>query len=378
MNTSTFCSALWTHQTIDGAGRIKPCCRFLEEQRPKEHNLTFHSIEEIFNSDFQNQLREKALKGEKIEGCKRCYEEEDNQKKSLRNRLNDFYKIKDDISSIINHKIEYLEIGLSNHCNLMCRMCDSRYSHKLYDDEKEYNQLPFSPAKFINVSPDHIYPHLKDLKFIKFTGGEPLIIKEYHDILKKAIDLGYSKNISINFTTNCTIRPREDLLNLWREFKKVELIISFDSINKEENEYQRFQTDQEKVIKNIENFKFLKDQLNISFVARPTVSIFTVYHLPETLEWLHELDYPLNPIHLTHPTFLSITVLPEKQKSIIFNKYKNYKFKNETIKNFCDYILNYMSSEDNSHLIEKFKSHTQFLDLKRNQLFNNTFSYYDF
>ena len=78
MVTKTFCSVLWNHQMIDGTGRVKPCCRFLEDFRPKNHTLDNYKIEEIFNSDFQNSLRERVLAGERLEGCRRCYEEEDN------------------------------------------------------------------------------------------------------------------------------------------------------------------------------------------------------------------------------------------------------------------------------------------------------------
>jgi molybdenum cofactor biosynthesis enzyme MoaA len=378
MGSKTFCSALWTHQTIDGIGRVKPCCRFIEDFRPKQHDLNFYTIEEIFNSDFQKSLRQKSLNGELIEGCRRCYEEENNNKTSLRMRLNDYYKIKDDIVSIDGAKLEYLEIGLSNHCNLKCRICDSRYSHKIYDDEVEYYKKSFSPTKFTNVSTEHIYSHLSQLKFIKFTGGEPLIMKECLDILQKAKDLGYSKNIKINFTTNCTVFPKDEIINLWREFDHVELILSLDSIVKEENEYQRYQTKQDIVLSNIEKFLDLRNHLNISMIARPTVSIFTAYHLPETLEWLNSKNLRLNPIHLTHPIHINLTVLPVDQKKIIEEKYKSFNYSSDIIKYYCDYILNYMYSEDNSHLVWKFKDHTNFLDKKRNQSFKDVYYYYSF
>ena len=78
---------------VDGTGRVKPCCRFLEDHRPKNHTLDNHSIQDIFDSDFQNDLRKRILAGERLEGCTRCYEEEDNNKKSLRMRLNEHPKV---------------------------------------------------------------------------------------------------------------------------------------------------------------------------------------------------------------------------------------------------------------------------------------------
>jgi MoaA/NifB/PqqE/SkfB family radical SAM enzyme len=33
--------------------------------------------------------------------------------------------------------IRWMELAISNDCNLACRMCDSRYAWKWFDDEKE-------------------------------------------------------------------------------------------------------------------------------------------------------------------------------------------------------------------------------------------------
>jgi hypothetical protein len=100
--------------------------------------------------------------------------------------------------------------------------------------------------------------------------------------------------------------------------------------------------------------------------------------LPETLEWLDDRNIMLNPTHLTFPLYLSLTVLPHSQKDIIKQKYHNYNYKNETIKNLCDYILTYMYSEDKSNILDKFKSHTAFWDKSRSQDFKTVYPYYTF
>ena len=104
---------------VDGTGRVKPCCRFLEDYRPKDHTLDNYSIQEIFDSDFQNDLRKRILAGERLEGCTRCYEEEDNNKKSLRMRLNEHPKVGAKTVDTENYKLEYLELSLSNDLSLI-------------------------------------------------------------------------------------------------------------------------------------------------------------------------------------------------------------------------------------------------------------------
>ena len=46
-------------------------------------------------------------------------------------------------------------------------------------------------------------------------------------------------------------------------------------------------------------------------IARPTITIYNAYHLPETLEWLDKKQIKINPTHLTYPEHLSLTVLPK-------------------------------------------------------------------
>lgn len=363
---------------IDGTGRVKPCCRFLEDFRPKDHTLDNYRIEEIFNSDFQNDLRKRVLAGERLEGCRRCYEEEDNNKKSLRMRLNEHPKVGTKNVDTENYKIEYLELSLSNDCNLMCRMCDSRYSHKLFEEEKEYHGKTFSKTKHTHANLESIYPHLKDMKYIKFTGGEPLIIKDHWKLLEYAVENDYAKNIRLNYSTNCTVWPKQKIVDIWKKFDHIELAVSLDSIVKEENEYQRHLTNHEQALANIEKYVEIADEVGMTVVARPTITIYNVYHLPETLEWLDQRHIMLNPTHLTYPLYLSVTVLPPAQKDIIRNKLSNYNYKNDNMKKLCDYIVTYMDSEDKSNLVDKFKSHTEFWDKSRSQNFATACPYYSF
>lgn len=376
--SKTFCSVLWNHQMVDGTGRVKPCCRFLDNYRPDEHTLDNNSIQNIFTSNFQNDLRERVLKGERLEGCKRCYEEEDNNKKSLRMRLNEHTKVGQKFVNTNDYKLEYLELSLSNDCNLMCRMCDSRYSFKLFDEELKFHGKTFSKTKRTKANLQSIYPHLKDMKYIKFTGGEPLIIPDHWTLLEHAVEKGYAKNIRLNYSTNCTVFPKQKIVDIWKEFDHVELAVSLDSIIKEENEYQRHLTNHEQALKNIEKYVEVKDTVGMTVLARPTITIFNAYHLPETLEWLDNLGVVCNPTHLTFPLYLSVTVLPKEEKQKIEMKYNSYNFKNEKNKDLCDYIITYMNSVDNSNLIPQFKDHTNFLDDSRNQSFKTACPYYDF
>ena len=380
MNNNTLCSLFWNHQIIDGTGRVKPCCRFSENDRPKENNLNTTTIDKIFYSEFMNELRRKSLAGEKIDGCKRCYEEQDGGKKSLRQRMNTHPSIGLKDVDFKKPKITNVELAISNDCNLMCRMCDSRFSYRLFDEEIAYRGESVNPVKKTKVDLNFVYDLLPDLKFIKFTGGEPLTIKAHWDLLEFAAKKNYAKNIRINYSTNCTVYPKKRIVDVWKEFKFIELAVSFDSIVSKENEYQRYPTKQSDVLLNLQKYIELRDSkiVNIEVIGRPTISILNLYHVPETIEYLEQFLPKVNPTHVTFPEYMSITVLPKHIKAMIKDKFDNYNYKTETNKINSAYLINYMMSQDNSHLLDNFMSHTNFLDKTRNQSFKETYPYYNF
>ena len=119
-------------------------------------------------------------------------------------------------------------------------------------------------------------------------------------------------------------------------------------------------TQQQEAITNIKRFIELQDEINLLVIARPTVTILNIYHLPETLEWLDQHNIRHNATHLTHPTHMSVTVLPSYTKQMILDKFENYDFKNENTRKSCQYITNYMNSVDNSNLLGGFGKYTNF------------------
>ena len=92
------------------------------------------------NNDVFNDIRQKMLNGEPVEGCVKCYQEEENKeslKPSMRLFLNQ--RFGSSINSNIDNKfqqIHYIEMSLDNICNLECRMCNSFFSTKLQKRDK--------------------------------------------------------------------------------------------------------------------------------------------------------------------------------------------------------------------------------------------------
>jgi organic radical activating enzyme len=374
--SKTFCSMAWNHQFIDPTGRIKPCCRFVETHRPKENNLVEKTLSEVFFGEWMNDVRSKMLAGEEVAGCMRCYQEEAAGKKSLRERYHENKELPiEELVDKENPNIRWIELAISNDCNLACRMCDSRYAWKWFKEEKElYGE---TQNKFERTKSDisNIYPFIKDLVHVKFTGGEPLITHDQWKLLDKLLDERDCSKIFLDYSTNCTIMPKDNWVEKWSKFKKVEFSLSFDSANPYESEYIRWPATYETTESVTKKFLELKKTHNFHVSLRSTISILNIWHFPESMQWWYDNDpgpyKSMNPTHLTFPENLCVTVLPEHIKKRITEKFNSYQktCKVEKINNSLEYIKNFMNSKDNSHLLPSLKFYLEGTDKFRGQDF---------
>lgn len=345
----SYCSILFNHRFVDAVGNVKPCCRFSDKE--------FASSDiSSFNSKSADKLRLQSMSGERITGCIRCYEEEDSGKKSLRQRYNENKYLEVDPS---NPQLTWLELSISNECNLKCRMCDSKYSNKWYEEELAL----FGKAhKTKKIDITQIYDIIPTLKHLKITGGEPFVTPDHWKLLRHIVKSGYAKNIYLNYSTNCTVNLKGEYLDILREFKYVEITVSLDSIDKGELEYLRYPSKYEDVLENILEYK----SYGFKIQARPTVTLLNVIHLPETLSWLSSNEIKFNATHLTYPSRMSIICLPTEYKNIVKTKYESYSYICEESKKQCEYILNYMIN-NSSDSFEEFVRVNEYLDKNREQ-----------
>lgn len=383
-NTSpTFCSMAWNHQFIDPTGRVKPCCRFAEKHRPAANNLNIHSLENIFYGEWMNDVRDKMLAGERVDGCIRCYQEEDSGKKSLRQRYNDNRNLSiEQLITLDDPKIKWIELAISNDCNLACRMCDSRYAWKWFKEEQiMYGGRTFNTTEHSKSDIANVYPFIQDIVHLKFTGGEPLLTPDHWILLDKLIEERNCADIFLNYSTNCTIMPKDEWIKKWDKFKHIDFALSWDTVNATEAEYIRWPETYARIEEVTETFLSLTPVHNFNFVMRGTISILNVWHLPETLEWwvAHCGDQvTLNPTHLTYPEELCITVLPPDVKKIITDRFDRYLETciDDRIKYNVSYIKQFMNSKDDTHLLPKLKTYIEYTDAYRKQDFFKSYPQY--
>ena len=101
--------------------------------------------------------------------------------------------------------------------------------------------------------------------------------------------------------------------------------------------------------------------------------------MPETLMWWYDNDPTddkfMNPTHLTYPSELCVTVLPDHIKKDITHKFTEFQkvCGIYTINQNLEYIKSFMNSKDDSHLLPTLKTYIDKTDLYRNQNFSNSY-----
>ena len=323
--SKTFCPLPFIHSHASVNGHWKPCCN------SNYHNTKKNYFEEDrydhrswFNSDRMNLLRKNLLNGVKDEMCQLCWNSEKIAGKSIRTRYAKNEKFTDLVSTE-NPKIKYLDLKLSNECNLRCRMCDYTNSNKLLEDMKmiEQNKDLVLPANLnrspkherlidsngIKQMPDELFDEivneiLPELEVLKVTGGEPLVQKQVLELFDVCIDKGYAKNIDLNITTNATKFTTKFLERL-KNFKQVKFNISCDGYGTV-YDYIRYPFNWNKFVERVNSIK--ESNLRFSIVTVP--QMYNIENISKLQKW-NSLETYLNSFLHPESIYNSLKFVPK-------------------------------------------------------------------
>ena len=209
-----YCALPFNHMNLHPNGNVSICCvskmsgpdsGFAKNKNGKLLNLKTNTIDEIFNSYSTNKVRDEMLTQQYPSACEGCYKIEQHGGKSRRITENNRWE------NVEKPQLEFLDIRLSNLCNLKCLMCYPDSSSSLVSDYKEWSdQLPFVPKNnadhdlfqwFDEGIIDQLYAHKDSLKYLYINGGEPFIMPMQWKLLEKLIEWDVAKNIHISYNT---------------------------------------------------------------------------------------------------------------------------------------------------------------------------------
>jgi len=318
------CILPWISIETTPLGGVRPCCLYTEELEGID--LRKDTLQDAFNSKSMRDLRRSFRRGEKPEGCRNCWLEEDSGKKSKREYMLEKFKHVDvDYADNNGTELQFIDLKLGNICNLKCRICGSWSSSKWAKEEMDYSSDPknhiarkwLKDGRWPRESAefwDNLDGLLDQIKYFEFTGGEPWMIKEHFELLQRAVDKGVAKNIDIHYNTNGTQYPKEH--SVWKEFKHVQIAFSIDN-TEERFEYERYGAKWRAVNTNIKRIHKLRNEgYPITTQVCVTWNIQNIFYLDEVLTWSKKQGFDSIHFNLMHdPWEMAISNLPKSAKS---------------------------------------------------------------
>lgn len=380
-----------------------------------------------WNNEYMRSVRTTMLDKGIPSSCSKCFEEESKGIASKRVwetgtwiqeegiDIEDLVRQTQD-DGTIPEKLIYLDLRLGHTCNLKCVMCsphdssswvaDHKKVYPLFQSKELKEQMAWDRKTFNNFwheNPEfwkEMYAQIPNLKQVYFAGGEPLMIREHKWFLEEIIRQGYADKILIRYNTNGLLID-DEVIDLWKQFKKVKVGFSIDDIG-DRNYYIRYPSDWSIIEKNLHKLDNTPDNIHVSIAT--AIQILNIKTLPELAKWKIEQNFKkvnfsnitggieagggIVNMHLLYiPTFLSIKCLPLADKAEVRRKfgelanwlYENYRQDKDYWKDNpygwkrWQAVLDFMDSEDHTHLLPAFKEYIEKMDSIRGTKFKEIF-----
>ena len=280
-----FCKAPFCYLGINANGTIQPCCI---------NNLSI---------DISHKSLLDIWFGEEFERVRKSIEDLDcdyyycNYCKSLGMTQSCPARVYDSFFVNDNRMPSFIKFSNSNKCNLKCAMCNEVYSSSFTNHE----QSCLLDNNFIEQLDDLI----PCLKAASFSGGEPLLIPAYRQIIKRMKIV--NPEACIHLTTNGTIF--NDTIGLLLDSENVFLTLSADSIV--ENTYQviRRGAQLETFMAHLDHFAKLSCHVDVNIC----LTSINLLDLAETISFFSNLNMAINVVIAKHPVTLSLYYVDNDQ-----------------------------------------------------------------
>jgi organic radical activating enzyme len=375
-NLDSFCPEVYSQIEIDAEGDFKICCLanydkdfgMAVDDHGNVMNVMTHTIKEAMNSTTHKQHRCQLRNNEKPTRCRNCYDSEHatvnsieewakvNILRGISKRQRVLWRTSKDIPEYVdikraeeiteldgtvqNPRVLNLDLRFGNLCNQKCVMCSPQHSNQWYEDwaaiVKDVNVFNKGEVKsYFLVKDKHgkyklsgqepwweterwwnMFDEISnDLRYIYFTGGEPLVVPAMQECLDRLISKGYSEYIELRYDTNLSV-INQKLIDKWKHFKKVWLCISMDDTYDRYN-LIRFPGKYDKIRENINHLN--ENNIEINYISS-CIGIATPYSVIRVSEVCRELGVDSNFRFLEGPKWLDIRYYhPDAKKEIIRN-----------------------------------------------------------
>ena len=303
LTNPAFCPMPWTGLMYNFDGDVKNCIRSAEVLG----NIRDNTIEEIVLGD-NNSTRQSMIANRVLPtNCAPCHDLEVG--KSGFDIISDrkFYirELKqvplDTYSRVPNFDLQTIDVRWTNLCNLACVYCGPRFSSRWASELNVKKEMPSDDQ--LTQFRDYIYKHAGQLKHVYLAGGEPLLMKENLELLKKL-----NPDVNLRINTNLS-KVDTGVFDRVCEFKNVHWTVSVETTEKE-FEYIRFGACWPDFLDNLNTIRKLDHKISFNMLWF-LLNYDTVF---DCVDYLKELGFHNNSFiigALTTPDYLNIRHLPE-------------------------------------------------------------------
>jgi hypothetical protein len=266
--SNQFCRFLsngYSFQILNQSLVVKPCCW---------SSNTIH-----IDQYYDQKIKERAKINYWTNDCRVCQEQENGGQKSFRQSSFDIVPEVNSTAPIA------LDINLDMTCNAACVICGPEAS-TLW--EKQYNKNKIFTINQQSNHESYLSTILNNVDFnnvkrVKFFGGEPLLTDTHIKILEK---IPNPSQCDVWYTTNASIVPKENILNIWKKFKLIYFEASIDGID-ERFDYIRWPLSWTKIEQNLLNLRAIAPG-NLLFRINHTLNPFNAYYYEEIENWVQQ------------------------------------------------------------------------------------------
>lgn len=255
----------YSFQLLNQSLVVKPCCW-------SNNNI-------VVDEFYDQKIKERAKIDHWTDDCQVCRDQENTGQKSFRQSSFDI------VPEVISTAPIAIDINIDMTCNAACVICGPGAS-TLW--EKQYNK-----NKIFTIDSRHKHESYLDtilnnvdftnVKRIKFFGGEPLLTDTHIKILKK---IPNPSECDVWYTTNASVVPKENVLDIWKKFKLIYFEASIDGIGKR-FDYIRWPLSWAKIEQNLLILKNTAP-INLLFRINHTLNPFNVYYYDEIDNWVQQ------------------------------------------------------------------------------------------
>jgi MoaA/NifB/PqqE/SkfB family radical SAM enzyme len=326
-------------------------------------NVLKSSLNTVLNSITASYTKDSIRKGQLPPECKQCALKEaavgHSRRLFFRDILNPMLEGTNYDYTKNFHDIMFLEFNMSNICNLKCRMCDGINSSawvkddlKLAENGNPYFRRTSDPEfGYTNKSEQIIERLFEDptpfmnLRYLSIKGGEPYMEPANKTILKKFIDLGIAKNVTLDWTTNGTIVD-EEVHELAKQYGHTKWTVSVEGTD---GLYE--------YIRGGKNFTFAQLNENLKHynfdrvIIAVTVMAYNIAHLGKIQSWYDSVKQDHWSIYFNNvvaqPPYLNPRILPNNILQNIEYKLPNVNYtQDEFLGKHVDKFINFTKDLD--------------------------------